>query len=486
MRVSPWILAELRRYVGAPAFGRRSSVKAMRERKHRVHFVGIGGIGMSGIAEVLLNLGYSVSGSDLNESEATQRLRSLGAQVFIGHREANLSSDPSVVVISTAVKFSNPEVLEARRRQVPVIPRAEMLAELMRMKYGVAVAGSHGKTTTTSLIAAVLSAGGLDPTMVIGGRVRSLGSNAKLGQGEILVAEADESDGTFLLLSPIIAVVTNIDREHMDFYQTMDQLMASFLSFINKVPFHGLSVLCLDHPNVRALIPKVKKRFATYGLSTEADFYARELEIAPMETRFSVWHRTECLGRLKLRLPGRHSATNALAAVAVGMELEIPFAEIARALEAFTGIHRRFELKGEIRGVTVIDDYGHHPEEIRATLQAVRDGWKRPLTVVFQPHRYTRTQDLFEDFLSAFEGADRLVLTEIYPAGEEPIPGINGEALYQSLKRKGHLEVEFVPDKEEIVKRLLPKLKPNDVVLTLGAGDIDKVAEKLVEALGAH
>ena len=279
--------------MGAPGFGRRSSVKAMRERKHRVHFVGIGGIGMSGIAEVLLNLGYSVSGSDLHESEATQRLRSLGAQVFIGHREANLSSDPSVVVISTAVKFSNPEVLEARRRQVPVIPRAEMLAELMRMKYGVAVAGSHGKTTTTSMIAAVLSAGGLDPTMVIGGRVRSLGSNAKLGQGEILVAEADESDGTFLLLSPIIAVVTNIDREHMDFYQTMDQLMASFLSFINKVPFHGLSVLCLDHPNVRALIPKVKKRFATYGLSTEADFYARELEIAPMETRFSVWHRTE-------------------------------------------------------------------------------------------------------------------------------------------------------------------------------------------------
>jgi len=486
LRVSPRILAELRRYMGAPGFGRRSSVMAMRERKHRVHFVGIGGIGMSGIAEVLLNLGYSVSGSDLNESESTQRLRSLGAQVFIGHREANLSSDPSVVVISTAVKFSNPEVLEARRRQIPVIPRAEMLAELMRMKYGVAVAGSHGKTTTTSMISAVLSAGGLDPTMVIGGRVRSLGSNAKLGQGEILVAEADESDGTFLLLSPIITVVTNIDREHMDFYQTMDQLMASFLSFINKVPFHGLSVLCLDHPNVRALIPKVKKRFATYGLSTEADFYARELEIAPMETRFSVWHRTEFLGRLKLHLPGRHSATNALAAVAVGVELEIPFAEIARALDAFTGIHRRFELKGEIRGVTVIDDYGHHPEEIRATLQAVRDGWKRPLTVVFQPHRYTRTQDLFEDFLSAFEGADRLVLTEIYPAGEEPIPGIHGEALYQSLKRKGHLEVEFVPDKEEIVRRLLPKLKPNDIVLTLGAGDIDKVAEKLVEALGAH
>jgi UDP-N-acetylmuramate--alanine ligase len=270
----------------------------------------------------------------------------------------------------------------------------------------------------------------------------------------------------------------------MDFYQSMDDLMTSFLSFINKVPFHGLSVLCLDHPNVRALLPKVRKRFATYGLSAEADFYARDLEIAPMETRFSVWHRADFLGRLKLRLPGRHSATNALAAVAVGTELEIPFAEIAGALEAFTGIHRRFELKGEVRGITVIDDYGHHPEEIRATLQAVREGWKRPLTVIFQPHRYTRTRDLFEEFLSAFEGADRLVLTEIYAAGEEPLPGVCGEALYQALKRKGHLEVEFIPDKEEIVQRLLPKLKPNDIVLTLGAGDIYKAGEKLVEALG--
>jgi UDP-N-acetylmuramate--alanine ligase len=456
----------------------------MREKKHRVHFVGIGGIGMSGIAEVLLTLGYSVSGSDLHESEATRRLRSLGAQVFVGHREANLSADPSVVVISTAVKFSNPEVLEARRRQIPVIPRAEMLAELMRMKYGIAVAGSHGKTTTTSMISSVLSAGGLDPTVVIGGRVRSLGTNARLGQGEILVAEADESDGTFLLLSPIINVVTNIDREHMDFYQTIDRLTASFLEFINKVPFHGLSVLCLDHPAVRALLPKVKKRFTTYGLTTEADYSAHDLEIAPMETRFSVWHRGDCLGPLKLRIPGRHSAANALAAVAVGMELEIPFSQIAEGLEAFTGIHRRFEIKGEVAGVTVIDDYGHHPEEVRATLRAVSEGWKRPVTVIFQPHRYTRTRDLFDEFLTAFEGADRLVLTEIYPAGEEPLPGIDGEALYQAVKRKGHLDVEFIRDKEEIVERLAPRLEPGDVVLTLGAGDVYKVGEKLVEALG--
>ena len=439
---------------------------------------------MSGIAEVLLNLGYSVTGSDVRESEVTQRLRSLGAQVFVGHGEANLSSDPSVVVISTAVKFSNPEVLEARRRNIPVIPRAEMLAELMRMKYGVAVAGSHGKTTTTSMIAAVLSAGGLDPTMVIGGRLRSLGSNAKLGQGEFLVAEADESDGTFLLLSPTIAVVTNIDREHMDFHQTMDRLMESFLTFINKVPFYGLAVLCLDHPNVRALLPKVKKRFTTYGLSPEADFSAQDLQTEAMAVQFAVWHQSRLLGKLRLRQPGRHSATNALAAVAVARELEIPFSRVTEALESFSGIHRRFEIKGEPKGIMVIDDYGHHPVEIQATLQAIRDGWRRPLTVVFQPHRYSRTRDLFDDFVRSFEGADRLILTEIYAAGEEAIPGVRSEALYQAIKRRGHLEVEFIPDKDEVLRKLLPKLRPGDIVLTLGAGDIYKVGEELVEALG--
>ena len=438
---------------------------------------------MSGIAEVLLNLGYSVTGSDLRASEVTERLRSLGAQVFTGHREANLSGDPSVVVISTAVNFSNPEVMEARRRNIPVIPRAEMLAELMRMKYGVAVAGSHGKTTTTSMIAAVLTAAGLDPTMVIGGRVRSLGSNAKLGQGEILVAEADESDGTFLLLSPTIAVVTNIDREHMDFYQTMDRLSESFLAFINKTPFYGLAILCLDHPNVRALLPKVKKRFVTYGLSPEADFCARDLETKAMEVQFTVRHRSTPMGRLRLRLPGRHSATNALAAVAVSQELEIPFSQVADALESFAGIHRRFEVKGEPRGIMVIDDYGHHPAEIQATIRAIRDSWKRPLTVVFQPHRFSRTRDLFDDFLTSFEGADRLVLTEVYAAGEEPLAGVCGEALYQAIKRRGHLEVEFVPDRKEIVRQVAPRLKSGDIVLTLGAGDIYKVGEELVEAL---
>jgi UDP-N-acetylmuramate--alanine ligase len=455
----------------------------MLHKKHRIHFVGIGGIGMSGIAEVLLNLGYVVSGSDLHDSEVTQRLRSLGAQLFVGHQEENLAANPSVVVISTAVKYSNPEILEARRRQIPVIPRAEMLAELMRMKYGVAVAGSHGKTTTTSMIAAVLSTAGLDPTMVIGGRVHMLGTNAKMGQGEILVAEADESDGSFLLLSPVIAVVTNIDREHMDFHQTMERLNESFLAYINKIPFYGLAVLCLDNAHVRALLPKVRKRFTTYGLSPEAEVSARDLKMKAAGIEFTVLHHAQPLGKLQLHLPGRHSATNALAAVAVAHELEIPFKHVAEALDAFTGIHRRFEIKGEPRGIMVIDDYGHHPEEIRVTLGALRDSWKRPLTVIFQPHRYSRTRDLFDEFLTAFDGAARLVLTEIYGAGEDPMPEVSGEILYQAIKRKGHVDIEFIADKTQIAKQLSGKLVAGDIALTLGAGDIYKVGEALVEAL---
>jgi UDP-N-acetylmuramate--alanine ligase len=455
----------------------------MLQKKHRVHFVGIGGIGMSGIAEVLLNLGYAVTGSDLHESEVTERLRRLGAQVFIGHEENHLAANPSVVVISTAVKYSNPEVLEARRRHIPVIPRAEMLAELMRMKYGVAVAGSHGKTTTTSMIAALLSAAGLDPTMVIGGRVHMLGTNAKMGQGEILVAEADESDGSFLLLTPTIAVVTNIDREHMDFYQTMEKLSESFLDFINKIPFYGLAVLCIDNGNVQALLPKVRKRFATYGLSSDADFSAQDLQMKPAGVEFTALHHGKPLGPVRLHLPGRHSATNALAAVAVGYELEIPFSRVADALGDFTGIHRRFEIKGEPKGIMIIDDYGHHPVEISATIGAIRESWKRPLIVVFQPHRYSRTRDLFDDFVAAFEGVDRLILTEVYPAGEDPIPGSTAETLYKAIKRKGHLDVEFIPDKSQIVTRLAETLEPGDVALTLGAGDIYKVGEALVEAL---
>lgn len=407
----------------------------------------------------------------------------MGARIVIGHREANLESNPSVVVISSAVKSSNPEVLEARKRTIPVIPRAEMLAELMRMKYGVAVAGSHGKTTTTSMIATVLSAAGLDPTMVIGGRVKSLGSNARLGQGEYLVAEADESDGTFLLLTPTIALVTNIDREHLEFHQSMDRLKESFLDFINKVPFYGQAVLCLDDPHVRSLLPKVKKRYVTYGLSPEADFYARDLQANGMEMKCSVCHQSRTLGEMRLHMPGRHNVTNALSAVAIGQELGIPFERISESLEAFMGIHRRFEIKGEPGNIMVIDDYGHHPTEIRATLSAIRDGWSRPLTVIFQPHRYSRTRDLFEEFVTAFNGVDRLILTEIYPAGEEEIPGVRSELLYRAIKRRTHMEIQIVPNKDDIVKELLPKLKAGDMVLTLGAGDIYKVGEALVESL---
>ena len=455
----------------------------MLQRKHRIHFVGIGGAGMSGIAEVLSNLGYEVSGSDLRESEVTRRLRSLGMRVFVGHRSEHLMGDPSVVVISSAVKFSNPEVVEARKRHIPVIPRAEMLAELMRMKYGVAVAGSHGKTTTTSLIAAVLSHAGLDPTMVIGGRVRSLESNARLGQGRILVAEADESDGTFLLLSPTIAVVTNIDREHMDYYGSLDRLGESFLAFINKVPFYGHAVLCLDDPQVRALLPKVNKRFITYGLSPEADLCARDIETREGQVGFSVWHDSRLLGSLRLRMPGRHNATNAMAAVAVARELEVPFEQVAQALGSFAGIHRRLEVKGEGRGILVIDDYGHHPAEIQETILAIRQGWNRPLTVIFQPHRYTRTQDLFGEFLSAFDAADRLILTQIYASGEPEIPGVSAEQLYRAMRLRGHMELEFIGEMEEITKRLVPKLKVGEIVLTLGAGDIHRVAEEICQAL---
>jgi UDP-N-acetylmuramate--alanine ligase len=455
----------------------------MLQKKHKIHFIGIGGIGMSGIAEVLINQGYPVSGSDIQESEATARLRALGARVTVGHQEENLSGNPTVVVVSTAVKYSNPEVLEARRRQIPVIPRAEMLAELMRTKYGIAVAGSHGKTTTTSMIAHVLSAAGADPTIVIGGRVRGLGTNAKMGQGEFMVAEADESDGSFLFLAPTIAVVTNIDREHLDYHQTMERLTENFLEFLNKVPFYGLAVLGLDNANVRSLLPKVRKRWVTYGLSADADFSAQGIKTSGAGVEFNVMHGEQALGSLSLRLLGRHSATNALAVVAVAQELGIHFSTVAAALAEFSGIHRRFEIKAEAQGIMVIDDYGHHPAEVRATIGAIRDSWKRPLIVVFQPHRYSRTRDLFEDFVTAFDGADGLILTDIYSAGEDPIPGVTSEALYQAIKKQGHLEVQYIAARDDVVAQLRSAASEGAIVLTLGAGDVYKIGEAFVATL---
>jgi UDP-N-acetylmuramate--alanine ligase len=455
-------------------------------RSRHIHFVGIGGVGMSGIAEVLLHLGHRVSGSDIHESDATRRLARLGAHVTYGHHEEAVDPEVNVVVISSAVKYSNPEILRARALKIPVIPRAEMLAELMRMKWGIAVAGTHGKTTTTSLIASVLGRAGLDPTVVIGGKVHALGSNAQLGNGDLMVAEADESDGTFLLLSPTIAVVTNIDPEHLDYYGDMDRVKSAYLEFINRVPFFGVAVLCIDDVTIRALLPQVRKRVVTYGISQDADYVARDLSVHGMETRFRVERGGVELGELMVRLPGRHYALNALAALAVAAELEVGFDATRAALSEFGGIHRRFEVCGEIGRITVVSDYGHHPAEIRATLAAAREGFGRRIVVLFQPHRYTRTRDLFGDFLDAFDAADQLLLTDIYPAGEEPIEGVTGEVLYYALKRRGHLDVMYVADWRDLASAVRPLLRPGDLVMVLGAGSVHEVGETLVRDLSGN
>ena len=448
-----------------------------------IYFVGIGGIGMSGIAEVLLNLGYSVSGSDIKETDVTRRLQALGCEVSYGHRKENVK-EADVVVVSSAIRQDNPEVEVAEERLIPIIPRAEMLAELMRMKVGIAIAGTHGKTTTTSLIATVLGAGGLDPTVVIGGRLNSIGSNARLGQGEFLVAEADESDGSFLKLMPTIAVVTNIDPEHLDYYKGIDEIKETFLNFLDKIPFFGLAVLCLDHPNIQSLIPRLKKRFTTYGLTTQADFQAKEIEFEGLSTTFDVLHQHKEIGRLRIQMPGLHNVYNALATVATAFELDIPFQIVQETLRDFSGIQRRFQIKGEKKGILIVDDYGHHPVEIMATLKAARTGWKRRIVAVFQPHRYTRTQALFHDFLTAFYDADVLILTDIYPAGEDRIEGVEAKALSEGVREYSHKDVTYLANKKEIVAHLLRIVTPGDLVITLGAGDIWQVADELANRLG--
>ena len=448
-----------------------------------IYFVGIGGIGMSGIAEVLLNLGYSVSGSDIKETDVTRRLQALGCEVSYGHRKENVK-EADVVVVSSAIRQDNPEVEVAEERLIPIIPRAEMLAELMRMKVGIAIAGTHGKTTTTSLIATVLGAGGLDPTVVIGGRLNSIGSNARLGQGEFLVAEADESDGSFLKLMPTIAVVTNIDPEHLDYYKGIDEIKETFLNFLDKIPFFGLAVLCLDHPNIQSLIPRLKKRFTTYGLTTQADFQAKEIEFEGLSTTFDVLHQHKEIGRLRIQMPGLHNVYNALATVATAFELDIPFQIVQETLRDFSGIQRRFQIKGEKKGILIVDDYGHHPVEVMATLKAARTGWKRRIVAVFQPHRYTRTQALFNDFLTAFYDADVLILTDIYPAGEDRIEGVEAKGLSEGVREYSHKDVTYLANKKEIVAHLLRIVTPGDLVITLGAGDIWQVADELVNRLG--
>lgn len=453
-------------------------------RVRRIHFVGIGGIGMSGIAEVLLDLGFEVSGSDAKASDTTRRLEEKGAVVHLGHDEAHMEG-ADVVVVSSAVKSTNPEVQRARSLSVPVIPRAEMLSELMRLKRGIAVAGSHGKTTTTSLVAAILNEGGLDPTVIIGGKVNQLGSNARVGLGDALVAEADESDGSFLRLTPTIAVVTNLDLEHVDHYRGgLAELTGAFLDFINKVPFYGLAVLCIDAENVQALLPKVERRHVTYGLSRQADWQASDVVHDGLTSRFHVRFRGDDRGEVTVNLVGAHNVLNALAAIAIGDEMGIPFATCAQALARFEGVQRRFTQRGVAAGVTVIDDYGHHPAEIRATLQAARGAYPdRKLHIFFQPHRYSRTAALMEDFARAFNDADRVIVAPTYGAGEAPIPGADAIDLANEVRSHGHRDVETVGDLVEGVARLSATVAGGDVVITLGAGDITTAGPALITAL---
>jgi UDP-N-acetylmuramate--alanine ligase len=452
-----------------------------RKSKH-IHFVGIGGIGMSGIAELLLNLGYKISGSDLQESDITRRLESLGGTVNIGHNAAWVTG-ADVVVTSSAIAANNPEVQYAMNSHIPVIPRAEMLAELMRLnKFGIAIAGSHGKTTTTSMVSWILAQAGLDPTVVIGGKVDCLGgSNAKLGEGKFLVAEADESDGSFLKLAPVLEVVTNIDLEHLDFYNSIEDIKSVFLKFIEKIPFYGAAILCLDDTHVASILPEIRKRVLTYGLTSQADVYARGISTSGLSSRFEVCRENETLGEIVIPLAGIHNIYNALASVTVGLELDIPFTAIAAALQNFSGVQRRLQIKGERRDITVVDDYGHHPTEIRATLSALRDAWpERRLVVLFQPHRYSRTQALADEFQTAFHEANILLLTEIYGASETPIPGVNGKALVNGIKKHGHRHAYFEPTFDKLLDRTMQILAPGDVVLTLGAGNIWQAGEKLL------
>ena len=454
----------------------------MFKKYQQIHFVGIGGAGMSGIAEVCLNLGYRVTGSDLRRNEAVERLDHLGAKIFVGHDTSHIYG-AHVVVYSSAVARDNVEVQAARQQGIPVIPRAEMLAELMRLKYGIAIAGTHGKTTTTSMVATVLAEGGLDPTVVVGGRIGTLGTNARVGQGEFLVAEADESDGSFLKLSPTIAVITTLDAEHLDFYPDLEAIRATFLQFMNKVPFYGAVVLCLDEPYLQALIPKVEKRMMTYGIDSQADLTARRLAFEGITSRFELLRRGELMGEVTLQVPGRHNVLNALAATAVSLDLEIPFSTIARALAGFAGVQRRFQVKGEVNGILVVDDYGHHPAEIKATLAAAKGGFARRLVAAFQPHRYTRTHHLYQEFLTAFYQADVVVVTDIYPAGEAAIPGVHGRQLAEGIRAHGHRDASYVGDKEALVEHLCQTARQGDLLLTLGAGDIGALGDRILARL---
>jgi len=453
-------------------------------RTKRVHFVGVGGIGMSGIAEVLLNLGFEVSGSDLRGSDIISHLQELGAAVWTSHDGSHVAG-ADVVVYSSAVKQDNPELVEAARLSIPIIPRGEMLAELMRLKYAVTVAGAHGKTSTTSLVASVMAQGGLDPTVIVGGKVRALSSNARLGGSRYVVAEADESDGQFVNLPSSVAVITNIDLEHMDFYPDLAAIEDAFVTYANRVPFYGAVVLCADDARVMAVAPRIRRRKVTYSLAGEADVAGRIVERGPGWTRFAVRHGRADLGDIRLPIPGDHYARNALAAVAVGLWLDVPFELVRTGLETWQGVGRRFEVKGEASGVIVVDDYGHHPTEIAATIQAARSSYQRRIFVLFQPHRYTRTRDVADEFAQCFDGAHKVFITDIYPAGEKPIEGVDAGIVIDRVRAHGAVAVEYVPSFEDMVSRVAAEAAAGDLVITMGAGDITRVGEMVLGALAA-
>ena len=445
----------------------------------RIHFIGIGGSGMSGIAEVLINQDYEVSGSDPSSNRVTDHLKTLGADIRHNHSAENVSGK-HVVVVSSAISDDNVEVQAAREHSIPVIPRAEMLAELMRMKYGIAIAGTHGKTTTTSLVATVLAAGSLDPTVVIGGRIKNMGGHAKLGQSQYLIAEADESDGSFLKLSPTLAVVTTLDEEHMDFYLTIENMKSTFLQFLNRIPFYGAAILCMDDANLQSLLPRIEKRTITYGLKSQADYTARNISVEGLKTYFTVYHHGKKLGKILSGALGRHNVCNTLAAVAVGMELNMDFPTIAESLKTFTGVQRRFEILKQSESLIIVDDYGHHPVEIQATLSTAKEVWPdRRLVIVFQPHRYSRTKHLMESFFSSFNDADQLLLLDIYSAGEEAEEGIHSQRIAEGVKEFGHKNVEYIGSTQSVIPHLQKILKPGDIVMTLGAGNIGELSHRL-------
>jgi UDP-N-acetylmuramate--alanine ligase len=457
--------------------------KEMFFRPQHIHFTGIGGIGMSGIAEVLLNLGYRISGSDVKLSAITERLAGMGATIYEGHQASNLGGARALVV-SSAVDETNPEVQEARRLQIPVIPRGELLAELMRLKYGIAVAGSHGKTTTTSMTATILNYAGLDPTVVVGGRVGTMGgSNARVGRSDFLVVESDESDGSFLKLAPIIAVVTNIDREHVDHYPTLDDTRAAFIEFVNKVPFYGAVIVCLDDPNVQGVLPEIRRRTITYGTTSQADMEAIDIACGHFASDFGLRYRGKDLGRFHLAIPGRHNVLNAMAAIAVALELEVKPDTIREALATFSGVDRRFQVRGQARGSTVVDDYGHHPTEIRATLDGARLCGFRRIHVLFQPHRYTRTYHLMDEFARSFHQADTLFVMDIYAASEKPIEGVSAQSLVERIRQFGHRGAEYVGTMDRGVDALLGVAQDGDLILTLGAGSVWQAGDKLLAKL---